>query len=261
MPGEEAERRDAAATAAAMEETEAKLQRETPPGGSPVETLRKLFEGDASSKMTLDLEEVDTGSSGDSGPTAYRQTRGKRKTSRGHGGQRADIPTTPTPSSPPAMGTDETADIAGEWLAEEVETCQCSRRVRVRISLLPTGVQNPPSARPRRLGGATWTTMMTWTSATRRSPHPRTHGGDPAEAHRDPLADDHQDPLEDANQVEPPEADLWKGEDPLDRADPAEALLEDPLGTPTTHQGTVTKMPPGGGLSTSAGGSSPSSAR
>ena len=34
--------------------------------------------------------------------------------------------------------------------------------------------------------------------------------------------------------------DLREGEDPLDRADPAEALLQDPLGTPTTHQGTVT---------------------
>ena len=68
---EEAERRAAAATAAAMEVAEAKLQRETPPGGSRVETLRKLFEGDASSKMALDPEEVDTGSSGSSGPTAY----------------------------------------------------------------------------------------------------------------------------------------------------------------------------------------------
>ena len=77
---EEAARRAAAATAAAMEEAEAKLQRETPPGGSRVETLRKLFEGDASSKMTLDLEEVDTGSSGDSGPTAYRRRKGKGKT-------------------------------------------------------------------------------------------------------------------------------------------------------------------------------------
>ena len=63
-----------------MEEVEAKLQRETPPGGSRVETLRKLFEGDASSKMKLDLEEDDTGSSGDSVPTAYRRRRGKRKT-------------------------------------------------------------------------------------------------------------------------------------------------------------------------------------
>ena len=68
---EEAERRAAAATAAAMEEAEAKLRRETPPGGSRVETLRRLFEGDASSKMALDPEEVDKGSSGSSGPTAH----------------------------------------------------------------------------------------------------------------------------------------------------------------------------------------------
>ena len=77
---EEAERRAAAATGAAMEEAEAKRQRKTPPGGSRVETLRKLFERDASFKMTLDLEEVNTGSSEDSGPTAYRRRRGKGKT-------------------------------------------------------------------------------------------------------------------------------------------------------------------------------------
>ena len=85
MPGKEAEGRAAAATAAAMEEAEAKLRRETPPGGSRVETLRKLFEGDASSKMTLD--EVDTGSSGSSGLTACRQRKVAGKT-----------PDTPTPS-------------------------------------------------------------------------------------------------------------------------------------------------------------------
>ena len=49
MPRREAQRRAAAATAAAMQEAEAKLQRETPHGGSRVETLGKLFEGDASS--------------------------------------------------------------------------------------------------------------------------------------------------------------------------------------------------------------------
>ena len=185
----------------------------------------------------------------------------RRRPPRGHGGQRADTPTTPTPSSPPATGMDEAADIAEEWLAEEAETSPWSRRVRVRISLLPTGARSLPRARPRRPGGATWTRIKTWTSATRRSPHPRTHRGDPAETHRDPLAEARQDPLEDAHQVDPPEADLQKGDDPLDRGDPAEALLEDPLGTPTTHQGTVIRMPPGGGLSTSAGGSSPSSAR
>ena len=42
-----------------------------------METLPKLFEGDASSRMALDPEEVDTGSSGSSGATAYRRRKGK----------------------------------------------------------------------------------------------------------------------------------------------------------------------------------------
>ena len=168
-------------------------------------------------------------------PTDGGRVRGRPP--RGHGGQQADTPTTPTPSSQPATGMDEATDIAEEWLAEEAETSPWSRRVRVRIFLLPTGARSLPRARPRRLGGATWTRMTTWTSTTRRSPHPRNHRGDLAETHQDPLTEDHQDLLEDAHQVDPPEADLREGEDPLDRADPAEALLEDPLGTPTTHQG------------------------
>ena len=102
---------------------------------------------------------------------------------------------------------------------------------------------------------------MTWTLGAHRSPHPRTHRGDPAETHRDPLAEDHQDPLENAQQVDPPEADPRAGEGPLDRVGPAEALLEDPLGTPTAHRKTMTRRPPGGGSSTSAAGSRPSSAR
>ena len=77
---EEAEGQAAAATAAAMAEAEDKLRRETTPAGSRVETLRKLFEGDASSKMALDPEGVDTGSSGSSGPTAHRRRKGKGKT-------------------------------------------------------------------------------------------------------------------------------------------------------------------------------------
>ena len=122
---------------------------------------------------------------------------------------------------------DETADIAEEWLEEAAEMSPWSRRVRVRISFLPTRARSLPRARPRRLGWATWTRMRTWTWATRKSPNPRTHRGDPAEAQRDRLVEDRQDPLEDAHQVDPPEADLRAGEDPLDRADPAEALLED----------------------------------
>ena len=111
--------------------------------------------------------------------------------------------------------------------------------------------------------------MKTWTSATRGSSHPRTHRGDPAETHqdllaearRDPRAEDHQDPLEDVHQVDPPEAELLAGEEPLDRVGPAEALLEDSLVTPTAHREIVSRRPPGLGSSTSARGSRPSSAR
>ena len=151
-----------------------------------------------------------------------------------------DIPTTPTPSSPPATGTEEIADVAEEWLEEEAEMSPWSRKVKMGISPLPTGVQSPPRAGQRQPGGETWTRMMTWTSATRRSPHHRTHRGDPAETHQDPLgeahrdlrAEDPQNPLEDAHPVDPPEADPLAEEDPLDRAGHAEPLLEDPLGDP-----------------------------
>ena len=172
-----------------------------------------------------------------------------------------DIPTTPTPPSPPATGTDETADIAKDWLEEEAGMSPWSRKVKMGIPLLPTGVQSPLRATPRRQGGATWERMMTWTSATRRSPGPRTHRGDPAEKHQDPLAEARRDPLEDVHQVDPPEADPLAEEDPLDLAGPAEALLEDPLGIPTAQREMVSRRPRGGGSSTSAGGSRSWSAR
>ena len=218
------------------EEAEAKLRREIPPGASRVETLRKLFEGDAFSRMALD--EADTGSSGSSGTTARRRRKGKGKTPERPRRPAGGTPTTVTPSSPPVTGMNEAVDIAKWWLgrAEAAETSPWDRKVRMRISLLPTGARSPP--RPRSPGGATWARMTTWTSASRGSAHPRTHRGDPAETHRDPLAEDHQDPLEDAHQVDPLEADHRAGEDPLDRADPAEALLEDPWGPrrPTREQ-------------------------
>ena len=91
----------------------------------------------------------------------------------------------------------EAADITEEWLAEEAETSPWSLKVRMRISLLPTGAWSLP--RPRRPGGATWTRMTTWTSTSRRSAQPRTDRGDPVETHRDPRAEDHQDPLEDTH--------------------------------------------------------------
>ena len=259
---EEAERRAAAATAAAMEEAEAKLQRETPPGGSRVETLRRLFEGDASSKMTLDLEEVDTGSSGDSGPTAYRRRKGKGKTpersQRPAGGHPHDSDPFFTASDGDERGRRHRRGLAGGGGGD--------------VPMEPEGASEdlPP---PYRSSVSTecetetprWgdldeeeDTDFGYTQKPPSSDPPRRPGEDPPGP---PLAEDHQDPLEDAHQVDPPEADLREGEDPLDWADPAEALLEDPLGTLTTHQGTVTRMPPGGGLLTSAGGSSPSSAR
>ena len=247
---EEAEGRAAAATAAAMAEAEAKLRRETPREDPDCRPFESFSKGTPPPRWRC-IQRRWTGAA--VGAVAPLPTKGRRvrgRPPRGHGGQRAVTTTTVTPSSPPATGMNEAADIAEEWLAEEVETSPWSRKVRMRISLLPTGARSLP--RLRRPGGATWTRMMTWTSTTRRSPHPRTHRGDLAETHRDPLAEDHQDPLE---------ADHRAGEDPLDRVDPAEALLEDPLGTPTTHQGTATQIPPGGGSSTSAGGSSLSSAR
>ena len=66
-----------------------------------------------------------------------------------------DTPTTVTPSSPPATGMNEAADIAEWWLgrAEEAATSAWSLKVRMRISLLPTGARSLP--RPTRPGGAT----------------------------------------------------------------------------------------------------------
>ena len=87
------------------------------------------------------------------------------------------------------------------------------------------------------------------------------HQGRLAEARRDPRAEDHQGPLEDVHPVDHPEADPLAGEGPLDWVGPAEALLEDPLATPTAHQEMVSRRPPGGGSSSSAGKSRHSSAR
>ena len=254
---EEAEVRAAAATAAAMEEAEAKLRRETPPGGSRVETLRKLFEGDASSKMTLN--EADTGSSGSSGPTAYRRRKGRGKTperpQRPAGGHSHDSDPFFTASDGDERGRRHRRGVAGGGGGD--------------VPMEPEGEDEDPPP-PYRSSESSETETPRWgdmdedddmdLEITKKRPSsdpPRRHGGDPtgppgggpsgAPGGRPPGG--------------PPEADPLAEEDPLDRAGPAEALLEDPLGTPTTHQGTATRIPPGGRLSTSAGGSSSSSAR
>ena len=259
---EEAEKRAAAATTAGMEEAEAKLQRETPPGGSREETLRKFFEGDASSRMKLDLEEVDTRSSGSSGPTAYRQRKGKGKTPersrRPAGGHPHDSDPFFTASDGDGRGRRHRRGVAGGGGGD--------------VPMEPEGDSEdlPP---PYRSSGSTecetetprWGDLdeeedmnFSYTEKPPSSDPPRRPGGDPpGPPGGRPSGPPGGRPPGGSPGGGPP----GRGGGGLDRADPAEALLEDPLGTPTTHQGTVTRMPPGGGLSTSAGGSSPSSAR
>ena len=254
---EEAEGRAAAATAAAMAEAEAKLRRETPPGGSRVETLRKLFEGDASFKMTLD--EVDTGSSGSSGPTAYRRRKGKGKTPerprRPAGGHPHDSDPFFTASDGDEGGRQHRRGVAGGGGRD--------------VPMEPEGEDEdlPP---PYRSSESSETETPRWGDMdedddkdfdyTKKPPSSdplRRPGGDPP----GPPGGGPSGPPGGRPPSGPPGGDQRAGEDPLDRGDPAEALQEDPLGTPTTHQGTATRIPPGGGLSTSARGSSPSSAR
>ena len=57
-----------------------------------------------------------------------------------------DTPMTVTPSSPPVTGMNEAADIAKCRLgrAEAAETSPWNRKVRMRISLLPTGAWSLP---------------------------------------------------------------------------------------------------------------------
>ena len=248
---EEAEGRAAAATAATMEEAEAKLRRETPPGGSRAETLRKLFEGDASSKMTLD--EVDTGSSGSSGPTAYRRRKGRGKTPerprRPAGGHPHDSDPFFTASDGDERGRRHSRGVAGGGGGD--------------VPTEPEGEdEDLPS--PYRSSESSETETPRWGDMdenddmdfdhTKKPPcsdQPRRPGADPP----GPPGGGPSGPPGGGPPSGPPGGGPPGGEDPLDRADPAEALLEDPLGTPTTHQGTATRMPPGGGLSTSAGGS------
>ena len=211
---EEAERRAAAATAAAMEEAEAKLRRETPPGGSRVETLRRLFEGDASSKMALDPEAVDTGSSGSSGPTAHRQRKGKGKTPersrRPAGGHPHDSVPFFTASDGDERGRRHRRGVAGGGGGD--------------VPMDPEGGSEdlPPPYRSSE-SSACGTETPRWGYMDEdddmdfdytKNPHPGTHRGDPAETHRDPLAEDHQDPLEDAHQVDPRRRTTGRGRTP-----------------------------------------------
>ena len=254
---EEAEGRAVAATAAAMEEAEAKLRRETPPGGSRVETLRKLFEGDASSKMTLD--EANTGSSGSGGSTAYRRRKGKGKTPerprRPAGGHPHDSDPFFTASDGDERGRRHRRGVAGGGGGD--------------VPMQRVGEDEDPPPPYRSLESSEtetprWGDMdedddMDFDITKKRpsSDPPRRPCGDPP----GPPGEGPSGPPGGRPPSGPPGGGPPSGGGPLDRADPAEALLEDPLGTLTIHQGMATRIPPGGGLSTSAGGSSSSSAR
>ena len=77
---EEAGRRAAEAMAVAMEEAQRTIRRETPPGGSRVDTLRRFFDGDPACRMKIDLDAEDSRSSEGRGPTTRHRSKGKGKT-------------------------------------------------------------------------------------------------------------------------------------------------------------------------------------
>ena len=78
MPTGRPEKGAAEATAAAMEEAEKKIQRETAPGGSRVNIVRKGFHMDPASRMKIDLDGEDSRSSEDSCP-AIRPCRNRKE--------------------------------------------------------------------------------------------------------------------------------------------------------------------------------------
>ena len=80
---EEAERRAAEATAAALNEAEKKIKREMPPGGSRVDTVGSLLEGDSTSRMKMDLAAVGSQNSKRSGRAPLHRRKGMGKHPRG----------------------------------------------------------------------------------------------------------------------------------------------------------------------------------
>ena len=188
-----------------------------------MDTLRRLFEGDPSSKMNIDLDAEDSRGSGDSAPAARTRRKGIGRPPRRHGGLQRDTPATPTPSSPAAMGMVETGDIAEEWLEPAAEEATAPLRDRKeRDSHPPTGVGRAPSANPRSAhpDRLTWTPKTTWNSATPTQPLDCL----------DPLGvNPLEDPMAEAHVVDHPEEEPREDEDPLEEDPLMEGHLEDPL--------------------------------
>ena len=76
---DKAEKPAAEATAAALEEAGRKIRRETYRGGSRVDTLRRIFDGDPASRMKIDLDVQDFRSSEGSGCATGPRRKGKGK--------------------------------------------------------------------------------------------------------------------------------------------------------------------------------------
>ena len=63
-----------------MEDDERKIKCKMPPGGSSMDTLRRLFQGDFSSRMKIDLDTEDCLCSKGGGRASRHRCNGKRKT-------------------------------------------------------------------------------------------------------------------------------------------------------------------------------------
>ena len=164
------------ATAAAMEEAERKINRKTPPGGSCVDTLRSLFEGDPVSRIMIDRDAEDARSSKGSGRPTVTTAGARGIPPKRHRGPPRSTPTTLTPSSLTAMSMDETGSITEspqaarrEWPELAAEEAMAPLQAQMeRAHHLPIAAGRVIHAAPRRdldsIGEAR-TLTTTWESA------------------------------------------------------------------------------------------------
>ena len=94
-----------------MEEAKKKVKRKTPPGGSCVDTLGRLFQGDSASRMNTDLDAEDSRSSGEAAAPHVTAAGARGRHPKEHGGPPRGTPTTPIPWSPAAMRMEESSGI------------------------------------------------------------------------------------------------------------------------------------------------------
>ena len=203
---EEAERRAPEVTAAALEEAEKKIKPKTPPEGSCADNLQRLFQGDSTSRMKLDLDSEDLRTREGSSCAPRHCPKGKGRTPQSHRGLPRGTPRTPTPSSPAVMRMNKTAGIAerpraagSEWPEQAAEKAAAPFCVRMeRAPHLPTAAGKEQRADPCRgldLNGETWTLTTTWDPAP--MPADPASGMDPggeelqmADCFEDPQAED-----------------------------------------------------------------------